>query len=222
MLKTLKRSNLLIFIGFVLFSCSENKGRVLPILGERDVMYSMVNGKEVSDTIYHKVPAFHYLNQDSVMITSESMKGKVWIADFFFSHCPTICPPMTSEMKRLNLETQDLAEYIQFLSFSIDPERDTPTRLRAYRSIYDIAVSNWHFFTGDEAETHLLAKSFFNGAERDAEAEGGFGHTDYFAIVDKEGYVRGIYQGTNKEQVDLLQADLRKLLTIEYGIIGSK
>jgi len=222
MLKILKRSNLLIFIGVVLFSCKDKNTRVLPILGERDVEYSMVDGEEISDTIYHRVPSFKYLNQDSILVTSESMKGKVWVADFFFSHCPTICPPMTSEMKRLNLETQDLAKNIQFLSFSIDPERDTPTRLRAYRDIYDIAVSNWHFFTGDEAETHRLAKSFFNGAERDAEADGGFGHTDYFAIVDTEGYVRGIYQGTNREQVDLLQVDLRKLLKIEYGIDGSE
>ena len=112
----------------------------LPILGERDVMNTQsVNGREVADTIYQKVPsAFHYLNQDSVMITSESMKDKVWVADFFFSHCPTICPTMTAQMKRLNFEMQDLAEDVQFMSFSIDPDRDTPKRLREYRDIYDI------------------------------------------------------------------------------------
>jgi protein SCO1/2 len=222
MLRILRISSLLVLVSIVLTACKDENVRALPILGERDVEYSMVDGVEVSDTIYHKVPSFKYLNQDSIMITSESMKGKVWVADFFFSHCPTICPPMTSQMKRLNLETQDLSEHVQFLSFSIDPERDTPVRLREYREIYDIQVSNWHFFTGDEDATHLLAKSFFNGAERDAEADGGFGHTDYFAIVDTEGYVRGIYQGTNPEQVDLLQLDLRKLMDIEYGVTGSK
>lgn len=218
----LKRSSILVFIGFLLFSCTEEKGRALPILGERDVEYSMVDGKEVADTIYHRVPEFKYLNQDSIMITSESMKGKVWVADFFFSYCPTICPPMTAQMTRLNMETQDLKDHVQFLSFSIDPDRDTPTRLREYRKLYDIETSNWYFFTGDEEATHLLAKSFFNGAERDEDADGGFGHTDYFAIVDTEGFVRGIYQGTNPEQVDLLQTDLRNLLEIEYGIVGSK
>lgn len=222
MQKTLKRSSILVFIGFLLFSCTEEKGRALPILGERDVEYSMVDGKEVADTIYHRVPEFKYLNQDSIMITSESMKGKVWVADFFFSYCPTICPPMTAQMTRLNMETQDLKDHVQFLSFSIDPDRDTPTRLREYRKLYDIETSNWYFFTGDEEATHLLAKSFFNGAERDEDADGGFGHTDYFAIVDTEGFVRGIYQGTNPEQVDLLQTDLRNLLEIEYGIVGSK
>lgn len=222
MQKILKRSSILVFIGFLLFSCTEEKGIALPILGERDVEYSMVDGKEVADTIYHRVPEFKYLNQDSIMITSESMKGKVWVADFFFSYCPTICPPMTAQMTRLNMETQDLKDHVQFLSFSIDPDRDTPTRLREYRKLYDIETSNWYFFTGDEEATHLLAKSFFNGAERDEDADGGFGHTDYFAIVDTEGFVRGIYQGTNPEQVDLLQTDLRNLLEIEYGIVGSK
>ncbi len=191
--------------------------RVLPILGERDVEYKVVNGKEVADTIYHKVPEFSYLNQDSIMINSEDLKGKIWVADFFFSHCPTICPPMTSQMKRLSIETKDLSDQVQFLSFSIDPKRDTPTRLREYIKMYEITAPNWHFFTGDEDETHLLAKEFFNGAERNDGADGGFGHTDYFAIVDTDGHVRGIYQGTNPDQVDLLQKDLRKLLEHEYG-----
>ncbi len=222
MLKRVVKSSLVVSLSVLFVSCEEKVDRVLPILGERDVEYSIVDGEEVADTIYHKVPSFEYLNQDSMMITSESMIGKVWVADFFFSHCPTICPPMTSQMKRLNLETQDLSDHVQFMSFSIDPDRDTPSRLIEYRKMYDINVKNWHFFTGDEDATHLLAKSFFNGAERDAEADGGFGHTDYFAIVDHEGYVRGIYQGTNPDQVDLLQVDLRKLLEIEYGITGSK
>lgn len=226
--KLLRRTNLLInSVAFlILFSCGSEEGslttRVLPILGERDVEYLMKNGEEVADTIYHRVPSFSYLNQDSVMISSEDLKSKVWVADFFFSHCPSICPPMTANMKRLSLKTQDLKEKVEFLSFSIDPERDTPTRLREYKKQYGIEVKNWQFFTGNEEETHLLAKEFFNGAERDEEAEGGFGHTSYFAIVDTEGLVRGIYDGTNSEEVDRLEKDLRKLLKHEYGHGGSK
>ena len=221
MIKMLLRNKVIVGLVFmtIVTACStkDEMSRVLPILGERDVEYKMVDGEEVADTIYHKVPEFSYLNQDSIMIHSKDLKGKVWIADFFFSHCPTICPPMTSQMKRLSLETKDLETEIQFLSFTIDPKRDTPTRLREYIGLYEITATNWHFFTGDEEDTHLLAKEFFNGAERNDDADGGFGHTDYFAIVDHEGYVRGIYQGTNPEQVDLLQADLRKLLKHEYG-----
>ncbi len=207
-----------------LTACTSNEDKVipLPILGERDVDYKMVNGKEVADTLYHVVPEFEYINQDSILVKSSQLKNKVWVADFFFTHCPTICPPMTSQMKRLNEETKDLVSKVQYLSFSIDPKRDTPTRLREYIGIHEIKGKNWHFMTGDEEATHLLAKEFFNGAERDEEADGGFGHTDYFALVDTKGHVRGIYRGTDPAQVDSLQKDLRKLLKDEYNYPRSK
>ena len=200
-------------------SCeSESTERVLPILGERDVDYKMIDGKEFADTIYHLVPDFEYLNQDSILVTSNELKEKLWIVDFFFTSCPTICPPMTSNMKYLTEQTSDLTENVQFLSFSIDPKRDTPSNLRKYIENRELTAPNWSFFTGDEDATHLLAKSFFNGAERNDDADGGFGHTDYFALVDTEGHVRGIYKGTDIEQMDVLNSDLRKLLKHEYGI----
>lgn len=226
MIKSQKRTNnavkAVVFIAVLLTSCSEDKKQelVLPILGERDVEIRTVDGSEVEDTVYHTVPEFEYINQDSVLVRSEDLKGKIWIADFFFSHCPSICPPMTSNMKRLNVNTKDLSEKVQFLSFSIDPDRDTPTRLREYIKTYGIEANNWYFFTGNEDETHLLAKEFFNGAQRDEDAEGGFGHTSYFALVDTNGYVRGIYDGTDAEQVDKLESDLRKLLKYEYNFEG--
>lgn len=205
----------------VLFSCVDEESqmkRVLPIAGERDVEYRIVDGKEVADTIYHYVPSFEYINQDSILVTSKELKGKIWITDFFFTSCPTICPPMTSQMKRLSEMTIDLDEEVQFISFSIDPDRDTPSKLRKYISDYEITATNWQFFTGDEEGTHLLAKEFFNGAERNEEIDGGFGHTSYFALVDREGLVRGIYDGTKPEKVDDLEIDLRKLLKFEYGV----
>ncbi len=208
---------------FVLFSCNDSpKKRVLPIVGEREVNYYEIDGKEVADTVYPKVPDFKYLNQDSAWVTSESLKNKVWVVDFFFTHCPTICPPMTSQMKRLNTMVSDLSEDVEFLSFSIDPKRDFPTRLREYIQLHGIKAQNWQFLTGDEAETHEMARKFYTGAERNSEAAGGFGHTDTFVLVDKEGYVRGVYSGTNTEQVDQLEKDLRKLLKYEYDITGSR
>lgn len=220
----------LVFVAFVLSSCTELKdvelteesGRVLPIAGERDVEYRMVDGVEVADTIYHRVPSFEYLNQDSVMVSSTDFKDKICVADFFFTHCPTICPPMTSQMHRLSKMTSDLSGHVQFLSFSIDPKKDTPSRLREYIKDYKIEATNWAFMTGDEDATHLLAKEFFNGAERNDEIDGGFGHTPYFALVDTEGLVRGVYIGTDVDEVDRLAKDLRKLLKYEYGVTRSK
>jgi protein SCO1/2 len=165
------------------------------------------------------MPTFAYLNQDSVMMNSKDFEGKIKVVDFFFTHCPSICPPMTAQMRRLNMKTKDIAKHVQFLSFSIDPERDTPSRLREYIKEKEIHATNWNFFTGDEDATHELAKKFFNGAERNKEIAGGFGHTPYFILVDKEGYPRGIYDGTDPEKVDELERDIRKLLKLEYKVL---
>lgn len=197
----------------------EKEERVLPILGTRDVLYETIDGKEVADTIYHTVEYFAYLNQDSVMINSDDLKGKVWISSFFFTHCPTICPPMTAQMMRLNEDLTDLKDEIIFMSFSIDPDRDTPSRLREYRDKYSIKSTNWYHFTGNEAETHRLGvESFLVHAGKDDTQPGGYAHGDIFTLVDKEGRVRGIYHGTDIEDVSQLEKDVRKLLKYEYGI----
>ena len=203
----------------VIASCTEQKKvRVLPIVGNYDVEYDTIDGKEVADTIYPKIPNFTYLNQDSIQITSSAMKGKVWIADFFFTSCPSICPKMTSQMKRLAILTKDLDKHIQFISFSINPTYDGPSKLRAYRKHYGITTKNWQFLTGDEEATHALGVDYFQVfANKDIESAGGYAHSPAFVLVDKEGYVRGVYIGTDTKQVDLLQKDVRKLLAYEYN-----
>lgn len=212
---------LLAFNFVLLISCttkSNEKIRVLPIIGNFDVEYRMVDGKEVADTIYPKVPAFSYLNQDSVMIHSKDLKNKIWIADFMFTKCPTICPTMTSNMKYLSEMTKDLQDQIQFLSFSIDPKRDKPSVFRKYIQERQLDTKNWLFLTGDEEETADLAFNFFHvGVQRtDIEEDEGFEHTDTFVLVDQDGQVRGLYQGTKKEDVERLEKDLRKLIEHEY------
>jgi len=211
---------LLSLLVIIFTACKQNPYHAsnLPILGERDIDYKMVDGEEVADTIYKTIPSFKYINQDSTWTTTESLKGQILITDFFFSHCPSICPPMTANMKALNEATQDLKDYVTFLSFSIDPERDTPTRLRWYKEKREISTDNWTFLTGDEDATHLLAKEFFTGAERNANIDGGFGHTDNFSLVDTHGHVRGIYRGTDPEEMERLEKDLRELLKVEYGV----
>lgn len=205
----------------ILLSCnqSEKKVRVLPYVGNFDIVYSMVNGKEVADTVYPKMIDFSYFNQDSLVVKSSDMKGKIWIADFFFTSCPTICPKMTEQMKRLNGMTKDINEHIQYISFSINPKYDTPEQLRKYIQVHKIKAKNWQFFTGNEARTHDLGINNFQiFAGQDASAAGGYAHTGAFALVDKEGYVRGVYLGTDPKEVNKLEIDLRKLLKYEYSI----
>ncbi|PHR33687.1 MAG: SCO family protein [Fluviicola sp.] len=215
----------MIAVALVIFTaCGEDKKvRVLPLIGQYDIEYKTVDGVEVEDTIYPTIPAFTYLNQDSTEVTAESMKGKIWVADFFFSTCPTICPTMTTQMKRLQAMTKDLENDLQFISFSINPSYDQPTMLRRYIKHHGITANNWQFLTGDEAETHELGvKSFLVHVASDEEAAGGYAHSPAFTLVDKEGIVRGVYIGTDTKDVDRLEKDLRKLLKYEYGVDGSK
>lgn len=220
----MKKLLILLTVTIVASSCKENQPkRALPFIGNFDVEYKMVDGVEVADTVYPKMIDFTYLNQDSNTITNKDFANKVWIADFFFTSCPTICPTMTTQMKRVAKATEDLSNDLQLLSFSIDPKRDTPSRLTSYRKKYNIMQSNWAFLTGDEAKTHKLGIEHFQlFAGQDENSAGGYAHSPAFTLVDKEGYVRGVYVGTETKDVDRLIEDVRKLLKIEYGISGSK
>lgn len=209
---------------FILASCEENKPK-LPYIGNYDLVYKKVDGNTIADTIYPTIPTFTYLNEDSVTVTNKTFKNKVWIAEFFFATCPTICPIMNSQLKNLNEETKKYAEHIQFLSFTINPSNDKPSVLKAYRKKNGINAKNWAFLTGDEAATHRLGiENFQIFAGRDAEAEGGYAHSGAFTLVDKKGYVRGVYAVTNfdgtvnKNEYKRLKKELIELLNYEYNI----
>lgn len=217
-----QKINFLVLALLFLVACThpekEQRKRALPYWGNYDVIVSQSNGIETRDTVYPKIPNFKYLDQDSNFLESKSIKGKIWIANFFFTTCPSICPPTMAQLKRLNILTKDLKNEVEFLSFSIDPTTDKPFVLKKYATTNGINLSNWHLLTGDEKKTHQLGvENFMVHADKDPSAAGGFAHSDGVVLVDKEGYVRGIYNGTKTEQIDLLNKDLRKLLKIEYG-----
>ena len=216
---------LLIVFG-LLWSCSttsDSKKRVLPIIGNSDVVYKTVDGKTVTDTVYPRIPEFSMLNQDSVQVSSTTLKGNIWIADFFFTSCSTICPGMTAKMKSIQEKLKDLSKDIQFISFSIDPEKDQPSVMRKYIKTYGINDENWVFLTGNEEETHELGVDhFFIHAASDPEAVDGYAHAEAFSLVDKEGYVRGVYNVQNPDELKRLEKEVRLLLKEEYGIVGSK
>ncbi|MEY3438445.1 MAG: hypothetical protein RL265_1030, partial [Bacteroidota bacterium] len=168
---------------FILVSCSaiNEKKHVLPFIGNYDIEYKLIDGKEVSDTVYPTIPYFYFLNDDSVLVKSTDMEGKIWVADFFFTTCPTICPTMTKNMQKLNAATKDLHDELQFICISINPQHDTPSILKRYREHYKATASNWQFFTGKEAETHQLGiENFQIFAGRDEESEGGYAHSGAF------------------------------------------
>lgn len=189
--------------------------------------YIMFDGEK------RKVPSFEFIDQDSTLVTDRDYLGKVYVVDFFFTRCPSICPLMTKNLVRLQEEFKDSKDF-GVASFSITPDFDTPSVLKEYAAKYGIENPDWHLLTGDRDEIYELANQGFNiyAAEND-EAPGGFEHSGLFALVDKEGYMRSradsfgnpivYYRGAiseakgendqgEKEQMSILKTDIKKLL----------
>ncbi|PMD95360.1 SCO family protein [Siphonobacter sp. BAB-5405] len=167
------------------------------------------------DTLYHTIPAFHLLNQDSTWVNQDLLKGKIVVADFFFSRCPTICPKMATQLNRI----QDVFinnPNVLIVSHSIDPTHDTPSVLRSYGKRYDAEPGKWVFLTGDKPQIYQLAIKGYKLAVQDdnAQTADAFTHDSKLVLVDKEGVIRGYYDGEDKEEIDRLILEIRVLLDI--------
>jgi protein SCO1 len=220
----------LLLMGSLLLSCGssdkehENSGEgdstdlhVLPYFGLHDVQYINKDGKMIPDTIYHVIPPYALTAHDSSLFTNEAVEGKIHIANFFFTSCPAICPAMIEQMKRLQAATNDIRE-LTFLSHTIDPVRDTIPRLREYIAERNLNTENWYFLYGEKEEVYELGESgYMINAMEDEYADGGFLHSEHFVLVDRDGHVRGLYVGTDVNEVDQLEKDIRRLLKDEYG-----
>lgn len=196
-----------ILVVFLLASCSGEKSTKsgLPFLGHHDVVPSNPN-----DTTYHTVPSFAFENQDGKLVTNDDVKGKIYVANFFFTSCPTICPKMTSQLKRVQKMSQDLD--IVILSHSVDPKRDSVERLKKYAVDNGLDTKNWHLLTGDAEEIYALGMEGYSlSAMEDESAEGGFLHSEMVVLVDKEGHIRGMYEGTQTKAMDQLLEDIKRL-----------
>lgn len=215
---------LVAIVGFS--SCTGNNNDTaddLPYIGHHDIAQVSENGVNIGDTIYHTVPDFAYINQDSISVTSEDLRGRIWIAKFFFANCPTICPPMTMAMRDVHDSLQGWHDDLYFLAFSIDPTRDTPSRIKDYIAAHNIQGTNWHFLTGvDEDETHYLGvHGFYVHAAADDAAPGGFAHSSNFVLVDKNRHIRGVYDGLDPDERSRLIQDVKFLIAQDGTKDGS-
>ncbi len=204
---------LLIVLGCItiFLACEQPKSKELPIYGNRDTVERMVDGEKVVDTVYHMLPDFHFIDQDSNSITQETFKDKIYIADFFFTSCPTICPKVKAQMLRVYNKFLDNDELI-LLSHSIDTKYDTVPVLKKFAEKLQIKTEKWHLVTGVKKDIYAMAKEYFIAAAEDETAPGGYTHSGGLVLVDKKRQVRGVYDGTEPEQVDQLLVDLEKLL----------
>ena len=189
--------------------------------------YITLNGKK------RKVPSFQLLNQDSLLISDKDYLGKVYVVEFFFTRCPSICPVMTKNLVSLQNHFESDDDF-GVASFSITPQYDTPSVLKSYAEKYGIRDMDWHLMTGDKETIYDLANSGFNiFAAEMPDAPGGFEHSGLFALVDKEGFIRSrsdefgnpivYYRGAiteemgensqgEEEQIGILREDIKKLL----------
>lgn len=206
--------------GLLLWGCTSNHTpETLPYLGnkhtEEVAVVDPVSADTIyqTDTVYHKIAPFSFLNQEGETITNKEVEGKVYVADFFFTSCPTICPIMKKEMLRVYEAYKDRPDF-QILSHTIDPSHDTVELLKDYADRLGVEdASTWHFLTGDQEEIFEIGQTgYLATAMEDKNAPGGLLHSGAFVLIDQQGHIRGVYDGTKEEQVDELLADIPKLL----------
>jgi protein SCO1 len=193
----------LVIVVLMLSSCIKEKEKPLPIFGEREL--------SGTDTVYHKIAPFQFVDQDSNTVTNETFRGKIYVADFFFTSCRTICPIMKTQMLRVYDSIQNEPDVL-ILSHTIDPEYDTVALLHDFAERLGVKSDKWHFVTGEKDSIYNIAQtSYFATAMQDNSEPDGFIHSGAFLLIDKEQRIRGKYDGTKEQDVNRLITDIRRL-----------
>lgn len=192
----------------IIFSCTstvstEDNSEALPIIPKVD--------KETHEPIVHTIRPFSFVNQDSQVVNNATFKDKIYVADFFFIHCPTICPAVKANMKYMYKELEG-EEDVVLLSHSIDTKYDTIPALKEFARKLEIEADRWHLVTGEKSEIYDIAEDYVSSVEEGEKFEGGFDHSGYLVLVDKKGHVRSFARGTEREETKRLLRDIKKLL----------
>jgi len=169
-------------------------------------------GKTVQDTIWHRVRNFTLTNQLDKQVSLSDLKDKIIVADFFFTSCPTICPALTRNMKRLQDAFNKTDTVVRFLSFTVDPKRDSVERLKKYSDKFGINPGTWWLLTGSKEEIYDIAKNEFKANIADTNIDTNFIHTEYFFMLDKDRVVRGWYNGLDSLHLNKLADDIVLLM----------
>lgn len=197
---------------FLLSSCMKgpDKKESLPVLGAEEI----INENNEVDTIYRKIDHFKFIDQDSNWVDASTFSNNVYVVDFFFTSCPSICPKMTKQMARVYEEFEDNSN-VMFLSHSIDPKHDDVPRLKAYADKLGVNSDKWHFVRGEQDVIYDIAEDYMVSAAEDESAPGGYIHSGAFVLMDGQHRIRGYYDGVLPEDVDQLMQDINVLLKEE-------
>ena len=158
----------------------------LPYYGSREPVIKNVDGKQITDTIYHTIHPFSFVNQDRKIITERTFDNKIYVANFFFATCKSICPKMNSQVQRVQEKFKNM-DNLLFISHTVNPKMDTAEALAAYAQMIHADTKNWYFVTGYKKNIYDLAMNgYLIAAAEDATADGGFFHSEMLVLVDKE------------------------------------
>jgi len=157
------------------------------------------------------VPLFSFLNQDSVAVDNSVVDGKVWIANYFFSVCPTICPPMMTNLRKIQQRYQGNEDFAM-LSLTVDPIRDKPSVLHRYAQGREINTKNWQLLTGEKKSLYRFARKGLSIEATEGSSEEDFFHSEKIVLIDREGHIRGYYDGTDNADMTLLVSHIDRLL----------
>ncbi|KGL63620.1 SCO family protein [Polaribacter sp. Hel1_85] len=217
-LKKIKKYSFLVLVILQFLSCKkinnkeiQSKIDVLPYYNEASFTPKWLASKSGKLKSFHKIPDFSLTNQNGKIITQKTFKGKIYVADFFFTTCPGICLKMTNNMSLVQEAYKDDDE-ILIISHSVTPKKDAVSQLKKYALEHNIN-KNWHLVTGDKKEIYDLGRMSYFVEEDLGEPKGidDFLHTENFILIDKNKYIRGIYNGLNKNSVKQLIADIKTL-----------
>ncbi|WP_306350742.1 SCO family protein [Flavobacterium sp. '19STA2R22 D10 B1'] len=193
-----------------LFSC-QKEGSKLPYLGNT-AQVKESSGIQGRGEGYFKVLDFEFLNQEGIKVNNETFKNKIYVADFMFLKCPTICPVMNTEMKRV-YDVYKKNDKVLFVSHTIDPDNDSIPALKSYAEHLGVDSRKWHFLYGAKKDIYTMAeKGYFAQAYEDEKAPGGYAHSGGFLLIDSKRHIRGVYDGTNPTDVDRLIKEIVILL----------
>lgn len=188
----------------------------LKIYNPIDVESEMVDKDLARKGFGHHIQEFSFTDQSGKSYGSKDLEDKIYVAEYFFTTCGTICPIMNAEMQRVQAAFKGNSEF-KILSFTVDPETDSVAQMKNYADAHGADPKQWHFLTGDKKDLYKLARrSFFVLKPAEAQNQGDVGsdfiHTNYFVLVDTQKRIRGYYDGTNFKEVDKLILDIQKLM----------
>jgi len=201
---------------YYLLTTATHNLKNLPYYGPKEVVTVIVDGKEVSDTIYHTIPDFQFTDQGGNTLTNKDLEGKFYVADFFFTTCKGICPKMAAQLYRVQ-EKFHVVDDFAILSHTVYPENDSVPVLAAYADKVHAIEDKWYFVTGDKKAIYDIARQgYFVTATKGDGGPDDFLHSEMLILIDKERKIRGFYDGTSTVAVNDLIGDIRALIA-EYS-----